>query len=347
MSRPRPGRRAPAEQSSAITLDMVAREAGVSPSTVSRILNGTARVRESKVRDVEAAIAKFRFSPNPVARSLARGRSMSVGVVTQALASPYYGTALAAIEKRLLRAGYAALFVSGHGREEDERKCVEHLLSRRVEGIILLTSGRSDAELSHLSGTVPLVVTGRSVAGERLCCLDVDSTSGARLAVEYLLGLGHRRIAMIAGAAGRADAAQRLAGYRAALAAAKVPYDRKLVVPGQYTERGGYAAMDALLTSGASFTAVFAANDQSAVGALLALHRHGRRVPRDVSVVGYDDLPSSAYTIPPLTTIHRSTEEVGEMAAEAIIDLVEGRPVRTHVPAPTLAVRESARPLRS
>ena len=113
---------------SAVTLEMVAREAGVSPSTVSRILNGTARVRESKVRAVNAAISKLQFMPNPVARSLAGGKSMSVGIVTQALDSPFYGGALAAIEKGLMRANYSALFVSGHWRESDERKQAAHII---------------------------------------------------------------------------------------------------------------------------------------------------------------------------------------------------------------------------
>jgi len=353
MKRPQRARRRTATPASptgragpAVTLEMVAREAGVSPSTVSRILNGTARVRDSKVRSVEAAIARLQFIPNPVARSLARGKSMSVGVITQAIASPFYGEALAAIEKGLLRAGYAALFVSGHWREDDERRCVEHLLARRVEGMILLTSSLPDRELLNLSHLVPLVTTGRQVTGERLYCLDVSSTTGARLATDYLIGLGHRRIAMIAGAVGPPDAAQRLEGYKAALATARISFDRRLVVSGQYTESGGYAAMNALLDSGEKFTAVFAANDQSARGAMLALYRRGLQVPKDVSIVGFDDLPSSAFTIPPLTTVHRFTEEVGESAAEAIIDLIEHRPVRVSVKSPTLAVRESARPLR-
>ena len=142
---------------SAVTLEMVAQEAGVSPSTVSRILNGTARVRDAKVRAVEAAIARLQFVPNPMARSLARGKSMSIGVITQAIDSPFYGEALAAIEKGLVRARYSALIVSGHWRQGDERQGVAHLLARRVEGIILLTSCLPDRELANLSRSVPLV----------------------------------------------------------------------------------------------------------------------------------------------------------------------------------------------
>ncbi len=345
----RPGKAqgvAVASNGSAVTLEMVAREAGVSPSTVSRILNGTARVRDSKVQAVRAAIARLQFVPNPVARSLARGRSMSVGVVTQAIDGPFYGAALAAIEKGLLRAGYAVLFLSGHWREADERSCIDHLLSRRVDGIILMTSCLSDTVLRELSARVPLALTGRNVSGARIFSLDSDSTPGARLATEYLIGQGHQKIGFISGPADHPDAQQRLAGYKSALAAHKLPLSKKRIVCGDYTEAGGLAAMNRLLDSGVEFTAVFAANDQSAYGAMLALHRRGLKVPEDVSVVGFDDLPGSAFSIPPLTTVHRSIHRVGESAAQAIIDLIQGERPAASVPPATMAIRESTLPLR-
>ncbi len=336
----------PRDGEAVVTLEMVAREAGVSASTVSRILNGTARVRDSKARAVNAAIAKLKFLPNPVAQSLARGKSMSVGIVTQAIASPFYAEALAAIEAALLRANYSPLFVSGHWREKDERRCIEHLLNRRVEGIILLTSCLPDADLVRLSRRLPLILTGRQVPGERIVSLDYDNTQSAKLATEYLLDQGHRRIAFIAGPETRPDALQRFNGYKAALAAHKIAFNAKLVASGDYYDAGGFAAMNRLLDAGAEFTAVFAANDQSAYGAILALHRRGLEVPRDVSVVGFDDLPQSAFTIPPLTTVHRSIDEVGHAAAEAVIDLIEQREPVVRPSSATLAIRESTRPLR-
>ncbi len=335
-----------ASSGGAVTLQMVAAEAGVSPSTVSRILNGTARVKESKVRAVEAAISKLRFTPDPVARSLARGRSMSVGVVTQSLGSPFYGEVLSAIEERLIRANYAALFISGHYREADERRSVDHLLARRVEGIILLNSCLPEQELVNLARGAPLILTGRAVTAARIHCLDVDSTAGARLATDYLIDQGHRRIAHLAGPADHADALQRLAGYRKALSAARIPFAKELVVDGDYTAAGGMRGIDALLDSRQEFTAVFAANDETAYGAMLALHRRGLSVPKQVSVIGYDDLPASRFTIPPLTSVHRATAELGERAAEAIIELIEGRTVTRSDTPSTLAVRESTRSLR-
>jgi LacI family transcriptional regulator len=340
-----PHRRRREDPDPAVTLEMVAKEAGVSSSTVSRILNGTARVRDSKARAVQAAIAKLQFLPNPVAQSLARGKSMSVGVVTQAIASPFYAEALAAIETGLLRANYSPLFVSGHWREADERRCVEHLLNRRVEGIILLTSCLPDQELVRLARRVPLILTGRHVEAEHIVSLDYDNTQSARLATEYLIGQGHRRIAFIAGPESRPDALQRFSGYKEALANKKIPFNAKLVASGDYYDAGGFAGMNRLLNAGNEFTAVFAANDQSAYGAMLALHRRGLKVPEDVSVVGFDDLPQSAFTIPPLTTVHRSIDEVGHGAAEAMIDMIEGRQPVIKASSATLAIRESTRAL--
>ena len=331
----------------AVTLEMVAAEAGVSPSTVSRILNGTARVRESKVRAVETAIAKLKFMPNPVARSLARGKSMSVGVVTQTFESPFYAEALTAIERGIMRANYSALFVSGHFREADERRCIDHLVSRRVEGIILLNSCLPDQELANLARSVPLVITGRAVEAERIHCLDVDATAGARLATDYLVGQGHRRIVFLSGPSDHADALQRFSGYKAALATGRIAFDKKLVAAGDYSAAGGLVATNRLLDAGVAFTAMFAANDESAYGAMLALHRRGVRVPQDVSIVGFDDLPASTFTIPPLTSVHRATDETGERAAEAIIDLIDGRPPAAKASTATLAVRESTRSLRN
>jgi len=189
-------------------------------------------------------------------------------------------------------------------------------------------------------------VTGRSVRGERIFRLDVDSTEGARLATAYLVGQGHRRIAFLSGPPDHPDAVQRLDGYKAVLAASRIAFSRQLVAYGDYSESGGHGAMNDLLEARAEFTAVFAANDQMACGALLALHRRGLKVPKDVSVVGFDDLAASAFTIPPLTTVHRSIDEIGEGAAEAIIDLIERRTPRARISSPKLTIRESTRPLR-
>jgi len=333
----------PPEHSTVATLQMVAHEAGVSPSTVSRILNGTARVRPAKQQAVAAAISKLQFMPNPVAQSLARGKTKTVGVITQALDSPYYGAALTAIEQALLRADYSPLFASGHWREKDERRAIDQLMSRRVDGIILLTSCLEDDELLELSRKTPVIVTGRLITGGQILALDVDSTAGARILTEYLIDQGHQRIGFIGGPKHHPDALQRLAGYTQALQARKIPLDPRWLVEGDYLESGGFDATQELLSRHLNLSAIFAANDQMAHGAMVALYRAGLSVPGDISVAGFDDLPSSAFTVPPLTSVHRSIGQMGTQCAMAIIDLIEKRtPILKPLNA-TLAIRESTK----
>lgn len=345
-SRRRP-RRSPEPGASKVTLDMVAAAAGVSAATVSRILNGTAIVSDDKRAAVDEAIARLGFVPNPVARGLAGGRTLSVGVVTQAIDSPFYGGALRGIEDTLAAAGYSPLFVSGQWSATHEARCIDTLRSRRVDGIIVLTGRLSDAALAATARELPVVVTGRTLKAPGLVALDFDDFEGARLATHHLLSLGHRRIAFIAGDLKHPDAKERLRGYRSALEAAGLPYEPALVMPGNFTEASGLTAVERLIDSREPFTAIFAANDQMAFGAALALHRRRLRVPDDVSLVGFDDLASSVYSVPPLTTVHHPVYELGQLAAQAMLRLLAGETPTLEMPLPRLMVRESSRELRT
>jgi LacI family transcriptional regulator len=330
-----------------VTLDMVAAAAGVSPSTVSRILNGTAVVAEDKRAAVDEAIARLGFVPNPVARGLAGGRTLSIGVVTQAIDSPFYGGALRGVEEELARAGYSPLFVSGHWSATREAQCIETLKARRVDGIIVLTGRLSDAALAQHAQHLPVVVTGRQLRAPQLYSLNFDNFEGARLAAHHLLSLGHRRIAFIAGDTRHPDAKERLRGYRAALEAAELAFEPALVLPGNYTEDSGRMAVERLLDSREDFTAIFAANDQMAFGAGLALHRRHLRVPDDVSLVGFDDVASALYAIPPLSTVHHPVYELGQAAAQAMLQLLAGQAPTAQLPPPRFIARESSRELRA
>ena len=336
----------PVKPSAVVTLDMVATRAGVSPSTVSRILNGTAIVSPGKKRVVDEAIAALGFVPNPVARGLAGGRTLSIGVVTQAIDSPFYGAALRGIEDMLDPAGYSPLFVSGHWNAEIEARCVDVLRSRRVDGIIVLTGRLSDQALKSYAKSLPVVVTGRNISGPGLSSLNFDNFEGGRLATQHLADLGHRRIAFISGDTEHPDANERLRGYRAALKASGIAGDVNLVVPGGYQEVDGLQAVNHLLSTRQRFSAIFAANDQMALGALLGLHGHSLRVPDDISLVGFDNLPNSMYATPPLTTIDQPAFELGQLAASAMLSLLAGEKPAIEVPAPRLIARESCRRLR-
>jgi LacI family transcriptional regulator len=331
-------------RSGPVTLEQVAERAGVSPSTVSRILNGSASVSEAKQRAVVQAIADLGFVPNPVARGLAGGRTMSIGVLTQAIDSPFYGAALRGIEDGLDGAGYNALFVSGHWDAAVEARRIDTLRARRVDGLIVLTGRLSDAALRACAKALPVVVTGRRLRAPNLCAIDFDNYTGGLLATRHLLDQGHRRIAFVAGDPPHPDAHERQRGYRAALDAAGVPFDPALVVAGPYQEEDGRAAVERLLDAAVGFSAVFAVNDQMAIGAVLALHQRGLRVPADLSVVGYDDLPQARFMIPPLTTVRQPAYEMGRKAATAVLALLRGETPDPSLPPPRLELRESTGP---
>ena len=325
------------------TLTMVAERAGVSPSTVSRILNGTAQVSAEKQELVRSVIKELNFRPDPAARSLAGGRAMSIGVLTQFIDSPYYGEALRGIEDVVQKARYSPLFVSGHWNESEEKERIYMLQERKVDGIIVLTGKLTDDTLIDVARSVPVVVTGRQLSAPNLHSIDFDNVEGACLAVRHLSALGHQRVAFISGPLDHSDAVQRLAGFRAELQRKDMPFDESLVVYSDFQESGGFRAMNQLLDTRQTFSAVIAANDQMAYGARLALYRAGIRVPEDVSIVGFDDLPHSAFTLPPLTTVRQSIYEVGASAAQALFELMEGRaPEPFQIPA-ELVVRESTR----
>ena len=330
------------------TLRMVAHEAGVSASTVSRIINGTVKVSDELKQAVEAAIEKFDFRPNAAARGLALGKTLTIGVVAQAIDSPFYGEGLRGIEVCLRKRGYAPLFMSGNWHEEDEDRCMRELIARGVDGIIVFAGRLSDAKLKRYANEVSVVVTGRQLRSKGLFSLQIDDRQGAMLAVRHLLELGHRKIAFINGSENHPDAIERMGGYRKALEEAGIGFDPKLVAVGNWHEDGGLRATVELLDAKVNFTAMFCVNDQTAYGALLGLFRKGLSVPADVSVIGFDDLPSSAYRVPPLASVRQSIGTLGEQSAQAMLDLLAGSRARLTPPPVELVVREStAAPRRS
>ena len=333
----------PSRADGIVTLQMVAELAKVSPSTVSRILNGTAIVSEDKKLAVAQAVEALGFVPNPVARGLAGGRTFSIGVITQAIDSPFYGTALRGIEDALDPLGYSPLFVSGHWNEAAESRCLEVLRSRRVDGVIVLTGRLSDQTLTNFAKATPTVVTGRALKAQGLYSLNFDNFEGGRLATQHLIDQGHRQIAFISGDPEHPDATERMRGYRHALEQAGIAFNPQLLVQGEYNELSGLRTVDHLLKGRQHFTAIFAGNDQMAFGAALGLKRHGLRVPDDVSLIGFDDLPSSVYANPPLTTIHHPAYELGCLAANALLELLAGKLPCMAIPAPRLISRESSK----
>jgi LacI family transcriptional regulator len=270
---------------------------------------------------------------------------MIIGVLMQDINSPFFARMVSGIERGLDRGAYRPMFASTHWRsehQEDEARSLQLLLERRVDGVIVLASSIPDDELRAVAAQVPLVIVARRVQGLEAHCLYVDNHGGAYRAVRYLLGLGHTRIAHIAGTPGHPDAHDRLAGYRQALVDAGLAVDERLIVEGEFNEECGLAGVEELLARGERFTAVFAANDQTAYGAMLGLFNHGYRIPNDMSLVGFDDQFLSAYTLPPLTTVRQPSIEMGQAAAEGLLRLLDGEdPALPHFPT-DLIIRKSA-----
>lgn len=332
--------------SNPVTLLDVAREAGVSPSTVSRILNGTATVSAAKRKAVEDAIKNMGFEPNPLAQSLKSGRSMTVGIVVQDISSPFFSEILRGVDDGLNSTGYASVIVSGHWNASEEAARIKLLLARKVDGLILLSGRIEDKAVLQFATQRPIVATGRSLKSATAIGFKLDNQNGAYQAVRHLIELGHRRIAFVTGPSNNTDANERLAGYKQALKSADIPFEPGLVVEGDFHEASGLMAVNRLFDTQQQFSAIFAGNDLIAYGVRLSLYRKGIRVPEDISLIGFDDLPGSLYTTPPLTTIRQPLYDMGLVATTALLGLIGGKPVDVELPPVELVVRETTRRFR-
>jgi DNA-binding LacI/PurR family transcriptional regulator len=319
----------------------VAARAGVSVMTVSRVLNGFPGVAAETRERVEAAVAELGYRANTAARILAGGRSGTLGMI--AVEPEHYGPVqlLYGVEGAARSAGHALNFVTFVPGVDDLREAVEHLRSAQVEGVVVEAPvDPVVSALADLRTDLPIVVVGGDPDLPQ-STVAVDQTAGGRLATEHLLALGHRTVHHVRGDLGWVDAAQREQGWADALAGAGAPEGRLLA--GDWSARLGYE-LGQELAADPDVTAVFGANDQTAMGVIRALAEHGRSVPADVSVVGFDDTPDSGYLVPPLTTVRQDLHEVGRLAVELL--LTDGPPRHVLVP-PELVPRASATTTRS
>ncbi|QUC63384.1 LacI family DNA-binding transcriptional regulator [Streptomyces sp. A2-16] len=325
----------------------VARAAGVSQKTVSRVVNGEPHV-SPEVRDrVLRAVQELGYRPNNAARALLLGRYRRIGVVS--LGSALYGpaTLLLALERAMHRAGYS-FALAGTLEGQPVQVAVETLLEQGVDGIVL-SEPIDDGTPLRVSADVPVVSLGEGVEvgqGES-AVVGADGFVAARTATEHLLALGHRTVWHIPGPHDWWAARDRLRGWREALAAAGAP-EPPLPVEGDWSPASGYAA-GRRLAEHSDVTAVFAANDDMAIGALRAFTEAGLSVPGDVSVVGFDDIPAAAFLSPPLTTVRQDFTAVADRAVDVLTAMIEGSPApaeRTDI-ATELTVRASSGPVRA
>ena len=328
-------------QKKKVNIQDIAQKANVSISTVSRVLNEGASVREAKRTAVLQAMAELDYQPNMAAQALAGGQTKTVGVITQDISNPFYDAILRGIRQGLEGSGFFPIFADGRWQATKEQKAILTLLARRVDALIILGGCSSEEVLQQFGEQVSLIIIGRdlpSLAGQ---CLPLDDFEGAYKATQYLIELGHQRIAHIAGILSHQDAVERQAGYEQAMTDFGLELDPELIIEGDYLEQSGVLAVEMLFTRARPFSAIFAANDQMAYGALLGLFRRGIRVPDDVSIIGFDDQRTSAYIIPPLTTIRQPAIEIGETAAQVILHWLKDKPYEIPKFSAELVVRES------
>jgi LacI family transcriptional regulator len=300
----------------------VARLAGVSHQTVSRVLNSHANVRPATRERVLEAIRQLNYHPNTSARALVTRRARTVGVIS--FDTRLYGPAstLLAIEQAARTEGYAVTLISIPTLDRDSvRSAVRSLAGQAVDGIIVIApSDRAAHGLSDLRPGLPVVAVEAGYASE-IPVVSVDQAAGAKLATDHLLDLGHRSVFHVAGPADWIEARERIDGWRAAMDAAGVPGPP--ILRGDWSAESGYrAGLELVGRSG--LTAVFAANDQMALGVMHAFFERGVQVPIDVSVVGFDNIPESAFLTPSLTTVHQDFDEVGRRGLKLLVDTIDG-----------------------
>jgi LacI family transcriptional regulator len=310
-----------------VTILQVARHAGVSATTVSHVLSGNRPVAAATRERVERAIGELGFRPNGLARSLRTRRSHTVGLLLPDITNPWYPVLSRGLQDALAADGYHAFLCNTDADEDREVEFLDDLVDRRVDGIVLaaprVPAGRVCATI--LRRGIALVVAGNVGDWPGADMIVGDDVGAAAAATRHLLDRGHRRVAHVAGTPGMHVAADRLDGYRRALDEAGVAHDPALVVAADFTRAGGAVAMRALLALPEPPTAVFAANDLLAIGALDVIREHGLTVPGDVALVGFDDIDAAALMSPPLTTVVNPAYEWGQTAGRVLLDRMLGR----------------------
>jgi LacI family transcriptional regulator len=319
---------------------------------VSRVVTGAVAVDPMTAERVREAIEALDYKPNLLARSFRRRVTHTLGLLVPDNSNPFFAELARTIEDAGFTEGYSVILCNSDLSPIKQEAYIDVLLAKRVDGLILASSGLiptvdgHDAVERILSAGVPCVVVDRDLGDMPVDQVLVDNQQGGYLAGQYLLGLGHRQIACIVGPSDLTPSAGRIAGFRQALMDAGLEMPPSSFLRGDGRPAGGAAAVRGLLRSENGITAIFAFNDAMAIGAIGELQRHGCRVPRDVSVVGFDDIPTAAAIFPAVTTVAQPIVELGTLGVRLILDRIAqpGAPTRRIELATTLIVRESTAP---
>ncbi|CAI8797339.1 HTH-type transcriptional regulator GalR [Kosakonia quasisacchari] len=326
------------------TIKDVARLAGVSVATVSRVINDSPKASETSRLAVQSAMDALNYHPNANARALAQQSTETVGLVVGDVSDPFFGAMVKAVEQVASATGNFLLIGNGYHNEEKERKAIEQLIRHRCAALVVHAKTLPDDELASLMKQMPgMVLINRILPGFEQRCVALDDRYGAWLATRHLIQQGHTRIAYLCSNHAISDAEDRLQGYYDALKENGLPCNDRLVTFAEPDESGGEQAMTELLGRGRNFTAVACYNDSMAAGAMGVLNDNGIDVPREISLIGFDDVLVSRYVRPRLTTVRYPIVTMATQAAELALALAENRPLPeiTYLFNPTLVRRHS------
>ena len=331
------------------TLSDVAAAAGVSPTTVSRYLNNNIALPASTRERIDAAIQQLDYRPNLLAKRLSTGRAEAIGLVTPDIGNPFFAQLAAVVEAQAERYGYAVYMTSTHGDRAREIEAIRRMRDRHVDGLILMSNRPDDGSLARLLGEDDKVVLmDEDVPGVGLSRVFVENEVGAYRATQHLIAAGHRHIALIGGPPGLMSVRERLAGYERAMAEAGFAVQDGDVMLHDYSRSFGRAATETILAQARTPSAIFACSDYLAVGVLQALQNAGLSVPQDMSLVGFDDMPFAEMVNPPLTTVRQPVAEMGRMAVDQLMALLNGIAAAPLTRLPVdLVVRRSVAPFHS
>ncbi|WP_313009879.1 HTH-type transcriptional regulator GalR [Atlantibacter hermannii] len=326
------------------TIKDVARLAGVSVATVSRVINASPKASEASRAAVQSAMEQLNYHPNANARALAQQTTETVGLVVGDVSDPFFGAMVKAVEQVAYHTGNFLLIGNGYHNEQKERQAIEQLIRHRCAALVVHAKMLPDSELIPLLKHIPgMVLINRIVPGFEQRCIALDDRYGAWLATRHLIQQGHSRIGYICSTHAISDAEDRLQGYYDALKEHGLPINDRLVTFAEPDESGGEQAMTELLGRGKHFTAVACYNDSMAAGAMGVLNDNGIDVPNEISLIGFDDILISRYIRPRLTTVRYPIVTMATQAAELALALAQNQTPSevTHLFSPTLVRRHS------
>ena len=334
-----------------VTIYDIAREAGVSVATVSRVLTGNARVSREKKEKIDSLIKKYDFKPNALAKSLRETKSRVIGMIMVDFTNPFYATMLSVCEREASSRGYSMIVSSTIGRAEMEEKYLDNMYEHRVAAIVkvgglvdrFIPDMKHIEHMNRIANSIPIVITGKA-DGADCYQVNIDEMRACELVMDYLLALGHKKIALVGGSGEVRQTVEKRLKYKQILQRSGIALNREFIVEGDYNDQSGYQEMKKLFELDIHPTAVIAINDFTAIGIIRAAFEMGLRIPQDISVVSFDDTFVTNICHPRLTSVSLEYEEFGKKLVDTAIDAVEGRePVRKQTILPRLIVRDSCR----